>query len=98
MSKISERLKSYQTIMSLYAEQHKIILASDVLDMIEQLQDDLKDTIGDIVSELEKKRIEVQKMKNNCIALSDSEVCDIENITYDRAKDIVRKGGINESL
>ena len=48
MSKISERLESYQTLMSIYAEQHKVILASDVLDMIEQLQDDLKDTIDDI--------------------------------------------------
>lgn len=47
-----------------------------------------------VVAELEKKRIEVQKMKNDCIALSDKEVCDIENITYDRAKDIVRKGGV----
>ena len=47
-----------------------------------------------VVEELEKKRIEVQKMKNNCIALSDKEVCDIENITYDRAKAIVRKGGV----
>ena len=50
--------------------------------------------IEKVVEELEKKRIEVQKMKNDCIALSDMEVCDIENITYDRAKDIVRKGGV----
>lgn len=47
-----------------------------------------------VVEELDKKRIEVQKMKNDCIALSDMEVCDIENITYDRAIDIVRKGGM----
>lgn len=94
MGKTSERLEDYQTQMSIYAEQHKIILASDVLDMIEQLQDDLKDDIEKVVEELEKKRIEVQKMKNDCIALSDMEVCDIENITYDRAIDIVRRGGV----
>ena len=49
--------------------------------------------VAKVIEQLEKKRIEVQKMKSNCIALSDKEVCDIENITYDRAKDIVRKGG-----
>lgn len=92
MGKTSERLEAYQTQMSIYAEQHKLILASDVLDMIEQLQDDLKDDIEKVVAELEKKRIEVQKMKNDCIALSDMEVCDIENATYGRAINIVRKG------
>ena len=56
MSKISERLKAYQTQMSIYAEQHKVILASDVLDMIEQLQDDLKDSIDKVVEELERKK------------------------------------------
>lgn len=45
MGKTSERLETYQTQMSIYAEQHKMILASDVLDMIEQLQDDLEDTV-----------------------------------------------------
>ena len=39
--------------MSLYAEQHKILLASDVLDMIEQLQDDLKDDVDKVVEQLE---------------------------------------------
>lgn len=56
MSKISERLEAYQTQMSIYAEQHKVILASDVLDMIEQLQDDLKDSIDKVVEELERKK------------------------------------------
>lgn len=51
MGKTSERLEAYQTQMSIYAEQHKIILASDVLDMIEQLQDDLKDDIEKVVAE-----------------------------------------------
>lgn len=49
MGKTSERLEAYQTQMSIYAEQHKLILASDVLDMIEQLQDDLKDDIEKVV-------------------------------------------------
>lgn len=53
MGKTSERLETYQTQMSIYAEQHKIILASDVLDMIEQLQDDLKDDISNVVEELD---------------------------------------------
>lgn len=54
MGKTSERLKDYQTQMSIYAEQHKMILASDVLDMIEQLQDDLKDDIEKVVAEIRK--------------------------------------------
>lgn len=53
MSRISERLEVYQTQMSIYAEQHRLILASDVLDMIEQLQDDLNDAVNDIVEKLE---------------------------------------------
>lgn len=56
MSKLSDRLNDYQTQMSIYAEQHKLILASDVLDMIEQLQDDLKDDIKNVVAELEKEK------------------------------------------
>jgi hypothetical protein len=52
MGKTSERLNDYQTQMSIYAEQHNMILASDVLDMIEQLQDDLKDDIEKVVAEL----------------------------------------------
>ena len=42
MSITEQRLKDYQLQMSIYAEQHKMLLTSDVLDMIEQLQDDLK--------------------------------------------------------
>ena len=80
--------------MSIYAEQHKIILASDALNMIEQLQDDLKDDMEKVVAELENQRIEVQKMRNDCIALSDAEVYDIENATYGRVIAIVRKGGV----
>lgn len=57
MSKLSDRLNDYQTQMSIYAEQHKIILANDVLDMIEQLQEDLEDDIENVVTELEKLKV-----------------------------------------
>lgn len=32
-----EKLQGYKNQMSIYAEQHKVILASDVLDMLEEL-------------------------------------------------------------
>ena len=53
MSITEQRLKDYQLQMSIYAEQHKMLLASDVLDMIEQLQDDLKDDVDKVVEQLE---------------------------------------------
>ena len=53
MSITEQRLKGYQLQMSIYAEQHKMLLASDVLDMIEQLQDDLKDDVDKVVEQLE---------------------------------------------
>ena len=56
MSITEQRLKDYQLQMSIYAEQHKMLLASDVLDMIEQLQDDLKDDTDKIVQQLEEER------------------------------------------
>ena len=54
MSITEQRLKDYQLQMSIYAEKHKMLLASDVLDMIEQLQDDLKDDVDKVVEQLEK--------------------------------------------
>ena len=56
MSITEQRLKDYQLQMSIYAEQHKMLLASDVLDMIEQLQDDLKDDVDKVVKQLEEER------------------------------------------
>ena len=56
MSITEQRLKDYQLQMSIYAEQHKMLLASDVLDMIEQLQDDLKDDVDEVVEELEERK------------------------------------------
>lgn len=85
MGKTSERLETYQTQMSIYAEQHKMILASDVLDMIEQLQDDLKDDVDRVVEELEEKSddIPIQYEDNYEKGFDDG-------IGY--AIDIVRKG------
>ena len=56
MSITEQRLKDYQLQMSIYAEQRKMLLASDVLDMIEQLQDDLKDEVDKVIKQLEEER------------------------------------------
>ena len=53
MSITEQRLNDYQLQMSIYAEQHKMLLASDVLDMIEQLQDDLQDDTDKLADQLE---------------------------------------------
>ena len=92
MSKISERLNDYQTQMSIYTEQHKIILANDVLDMIEQLQEDLEDDIDKVVAELETLRID----KCNYFGALNvvAEKYDRANEMLDDAIDIVRKGGM----
>ena len=42
MSHIKDRLTDYHNQMKKLAEQHEMITARDVLDMIEQLQDDLE--------------------------------------------------------
>lgn len=47
--------------------------------------------IDKVVEELEQKKEEVQRMRNTCVALSDLEVCDIENVTYERAIEIVKQ-------
>ena len=52
MSKTEERLKAYKLQMSIYTQQHQMLLASDVLDMIEQLQDDLQDDVNTFVEQL----------------------------------------------
>ena len=54
--------------------------------------------IGKVVEELEQKKEEVQRMRNTCIALSDLEVCDIENVTYKRAIEIVKQGSISDDV
>ena len=54
--------------------------------------------IDNVVEELEQKKEEVQRMRNTCIALSDLEVCDIENVTYKRAIEIVKHGGVSDDV
>ena len=82
MSITEQRLKDYQLQMSIYAEQHKMLLASDVLDMIEQLQDDLKDDVDKVVEQLEKE--------------SYQEWCDSPKVVELKdAIEIVKGGGVN---
>ena len=52
--------------------------------------------IDKVIAELEQKKEEVQRMRNTCVALSDLEVCDIENVTYKRAIEIVKQGGVSD--
>ena len=54
--------------------------------------------IDKVVEELEQKKEEVQRMRNTCVALSDLEVCDIENVTYERAIEIVKRGGVSDDV
>lgn len=42
MSHIKDRLSDYHDFMKKLADDHQIVLSSDVLEMIEQLQDDLE--------------------------------------------------------
>ena len=53
MGKTEERLNAYKLQMSIYTQQHQMLLASDVLDMIEQLQDDLQDDTDKLAEQLE---------------------------------------------
>lgn len=97
MSKLSDRLNDYQTQMSIYAEQHKIILANDVLDMIEQLQEDLEDDIEKVVAELEEEKeiscADFTKYVNEYNPCLDDEYDDFFHKGLERAIVIVRKGG-----
>ena len=54
--------------------------------------------IDKVVAELEQKKEEVQRMRNTCVALSDLEVCDIENVTYERAIEIIKQGGVSSDV
>ena len=55
-------------------------------------------SVEKVVEELEQKKEEVQRMRNTCVALSDLEVCDIENVTYKRAIEIVKHGGVSDDV
>lgn len=97
MSKLSDRLNDYQTQMSIYAEQHRIILANDVLDMIEQLQEDLEDDIVSIVAELEEEKeisyADFTKYVNEYNPCLDDEYDDFFHKGLERAIVIIGKGG-----
>ena len=54
--------------------------------------------IDKVVEELRQKKEEVQRLRNTCVALSDLEVCDIENVTYKRAIEIVKHGGVSSDV
>ena len=54
--------------------------------------------IDKVVEELEQKKEEVQRMRKTCVALSDLEVCDIENVTYERAIEIVKQCGASDNV
>lgn len=54
MSITAQRLNDYKLQMGMYTQQHQMLLASDVLGMIEQLQDDLKDDTEKTVDDLKK--------------------------------------------
>ena len=51
-----------------------------------------------VVEELKQKKEEVQRMRNTCVSLADLEVCDIENVTYERAIEIVKQGGVSDDV
>ena len=54
--------------------------------------------IDKVVEELRQKKEEVQRLRNTCVALSDLEICDIENVTYKRAIEIVKHGGVSSDV
>lgn len=92
MSITEQRLKDYQLQMSIYAEQHKMLLASDVLDMIEQLQDDLKDDVDEVVEKL-KGLHEGYKCIDNEFQRGAKAGA---HYVLNRAIEIVKGGGVNE--
>ena len=55
-------------------------------------------SVDKFVKKLKQKKEEVQRMRNTCVALSDLEVCDIENVTYERAIEIVKQGGVSSDV
>ena len=105
MSITEQRLKDYQLQMSIYAEQHKMILASDVLNMVEQLQDDLKDDVGKVIEQLESLKENYRKVRENTYCRStetdDCDSCradhylDARLSTIDRVIEIMKGGGVD---
>ena len=91
MSDLISRSKAISILKQL--NEHSLTGKMDISNAIYLLEiQPIAYDIDKVVEELEKKKEEVQRMRNTCIALSDLEVCDIENVTYKRAIEIVKQG------
>ena len=97
MSDLISRSKVIAVLEQL--EEHSLSGKMDISNAIYLLENQpTAYNIGKVVEELEQKKEEVQRMRNTCVALSDLEVCDIENVTYKRAIEIVKHGGISDDV
>ena len=97
MSDLISRSKVIAVLEQL--EEHSLSGKMDISNAIYLLEDQpTAYNIGKVVEELEQKKEEVQRMRNTCVALSDLEVCDIENVTYKRAIEIVKHGGVSNDV
>ena len=97
MSDLISRSKVIAVLEQL--EEHSLSGKMDISNVIYLLENQpTAYNIGKVVEELEQKKEEVQRMRNTCVALSDLEVCDIENVTYKRAIEIVKQGGVSDDV
>ena len=97
MSDLISRSKVIAVLEQL--EEHSLSGKMDISNAIYLLENQpTAYNIGKVVEELEQKKEEVQRMRNTCVALSDLEVCDIENVTYKRAIEIVKHGGVSDDV
>ena len=97
MSDLISRSKVISVLEQL--EEHSLTGKMDISNAIYLLENQpTAYNIGKVVAELEQKKEEVQRMRNTCVALSDLEVCDIENVTYKRAIEIVKHGGVSDDV
>ena len=97
MSDLISRSKVIAVLEQL--EEHSLSGKMDISNAIYLLENQpTAYNIGKVVEELEQKKEEVQRMRNTCVALSDLEVCDIENVTYERAIEIVKHGGVSNDV
>ena len=97
MSDLISRSKVISVLEQL--EEHSLTGKMDISNAIYLLESQpTAYDIDKVVEELEQKKEEVQRMRNTCVALSDLEVCDIENVTYKRAIEIVKHGGVSDDV
>ena len=90
MSDLISRSKAISILKQL--NEHSLTGKMDISNAIYLLEiQPIAYDIDKVVEELEKEKEKVQRMRNTCIALSDLEVCDIENVTYKRAIEIVKR-------